>query len=439
MITISTEWLRRSWTAFVSDGSLDLLLSNWDKGDALTEATLGPASSASQVVAKLILGERKAPNARVVIRFSEMPDEPSQLDSDWFRAPGGKCFRAVGESSLSGIRAEVPVQIVDISSALDERRTGLLETTLLAEESVLVFGLGTGGIHVALELAKSGVGRFVLVDPDRLDVGNVSRHHAGVSFSGRRKVYVARDLILEKNPLARVAAYSEAVVPETRNWAEGLVRESRIVVCATDARPSKLLVNSICVEQNIPAVYGGAFRRAYGGQVLRVIPSASPCYQCFVMALPDAENEMEVASQEDAEQIAYSDRPVPIEPGLSLDVAPISLMVAKLALQELVKGKDSTLRVLERDFSAPWYLWVNRPEPGTAYADWPPLSDSMDEMTIMRWYGVTLEREASCPACGDFAGSRKDLADSSDESLPEFPGDRPWHGLQREPRQGHGT
>jgi hypothetical protein len=93
---------------------------------------------------------------------------------------------------------------------------------------------------------------------------------------------------------------------------------------------------------------------------------------------------------------------VAVEPGLSLDVLPIATMLAKLALLELLADKSSTLNVLRRDFDAPWYLWLNRPEPGTPYANWPPLSESSDEMTIHRWYGIYFERDEACPVCGNF-------------------------------------
>jgi hypothetical protein len=62
--------------------------------------------------------------------------------------------------------------------------------------------------------------------------------------------------------------------------------------------------------------------------------------------------------------------------------------------------------MLQRDFEAPWYLWLNRPEPGTQYATLPPLSDSSDEMTIQRWYGVYLDRDENCPACGNFLSAK---------------------------------
>ena len=241
-----------------------------------------------------------------------------------------------------------------------------------------------------------------MVDPDRLEMGNVSRHNAGISFVGRRKVAVAKDLIQETNPLAKVETHAVKAHHETRDLVDFVVRSSDLVVCATDSRPSKLFINELCIAANRTVIFGGAFRRAYGGQVLRVRPHESPCFHCFVLTLPETEADREISSQEDADAIAYSDTPVPIEPGLSMDVAPIANMVSKLALQELIVGKESTLHILDKDFDASWYFWINRPEPNTMYSSFPPLSESSDEMTILRWYGVYLDRDPSCPACGDF-------------------------------------
>lgn len=133
-----------------------------------------------------------------------------------------------------------------------------------------------------------------------------------------------------------------------------------------------------------------------------LLPRESACYHCFVLAVPDKEADQEVSSEDNAQDIAYSDRPVPVEPGLSMDVLPIALMVSKLALQELIKGKQSTLHVLDGNFGASWYFWINRPEPKTDYASLAPLSESIDEMTILRWYGVHLDKNEGCPTCGNF-------------------------------------
>jgi molybdopterin/thiamine biosynthesis adenylyltransferase len=225
------------------------------------------------------------------------------------------------------------------------------------------------------------------------------RHPGGISQVGRSKVNVVRDLILEKNPNATVDVKPLHLSYETADAIGALVREADIVICGTDNRQSKLLVNSLCVQADVPAIYGGAFRRAYGGQILRVRPKHSPCHQCFVAAMPDEAADVEVSSEADASDIAYSDRPVAVEPGLSIDVLPIATMLAKLALLELVADQTSSLNSLKRDFDAPWYLWINRPEPGTPYATWPPLSESSDEMTINRWYGIYFDRDEACPVC----------------------------------------
>jgi molybdopterin/thiamine biosynthesis adenylyltransferase len=273
---------------------------------------------------------------------------------------------------------------------------------VLDDRSVVCFGLGTGGAYAAIELAKCGVRRFALVDPDRLSVGNVVRHPGGISQVGRHKVKVIRDAILEKNPAAQVSVHSFAATSENLEVIRTIIRGTNLVICGTDNRPSKLLINQLCIEENVAAIYGGAFRRAYGGQVLRVRPRASPCQQCFISAMPDEAADVEISSPTEADAVAYSDRPVAVEPGLSLDVLPIANFLTKLALIELLEGKPTSLDILHRDFDAPWYLWLNRPEPGTQYAGWPPLSESSDEMTINRWYGVYLERDPACPACGDF-------------------------------------
>ena len=398
--TLSSAWLRQNWPGLLAEGGLACRFSSWDDGDAFTQYELGPLPAGTVVEGFISLAGQDSSTSGAAIRIGLNPIGKVGNNPSEFLAPDGSAYRASGtmEKSADAINAV----FADVQPELSARRAGILETTILADKSVLFIGLGTGGAHAAVELAKCGVGRFALVDRDRLSAGNVVRHPGGISQVGRRKVNVVKDLILDKNPDATITTHSVDLDFTTKEELRNLVAESSVVVCGTDNRQSKLLVNQLCVEANVPAIYGGAFRRAYGGQVLRVRPKVSPCQQCFVAAMPEEAANVEISSASDAADIAYSDQPVAVEPGLSLDVLPIANMVAKLALAELLSDKPSTLRILERDYDAPWYLWLNRPEPGTPYSDWPPLSESSDEMTINRWYGIYFDRDAQCPACGDF-------------------------------------
>ena len=109
------------------------------------------------------------------------------------------------------------------------------------------------------------------------------------------------DLIREKNPVAEVSAHPVAMGYENREAIKQLVEQADVVICGTDNRPSKLLINQLCIEAGVVAMYGGAFRRAYGGQVLRVRPKQSPCHQCFVATMPEESSDVEISSAADAD------------------------------------------------------------------------------------------------------------------------------------------
>ncbi len=426
VVTLSSRWLREHWQQVKRGGCMPLTLSAWDNGDARTQIELCVQPSCSLDSAAILLNEKVNPPAGTQVHIILTPADAPVYDAATFAAPDGTFHQAGCWRLVDGVKQVIDICFADVQPELATRRAGILESTILQDKIVLFIGLGTGGAHAAIELAKCGVGQFILVDRDRLSVGNVVRHPGGISQVGRYKVNVVRDLIFEKNPDAQVSTHPMSLEYDNQEVIRDLVSKADVVVCGTDSRASKLLVNQLCVEEGVVAVYGGAFRRAYGGQVLRVRPKKSPCHQCFVAAMPDEASDVEVSSSADADAVAYSDRPVAVEPGLSLDVLPIANMVAKLALLELLADKQTSLNILNRDFDAPWYLWLNRPEPGTPYATWPPLSESSDEMTIHRWYGIYFDRDTECPACGNFLSSIAgnyglDLA--SLKELPSLPGE----------------
>ena len=77
--------------------------------------------------------------------------------------------------------------------------------------------------------------------------------------------------------------------------------------------------------------------------------------------------------------------------------------------------------IFHKDFLANWYFWINRPEPGTIYASWPSLSDEAKEMTILRWYGVSFDKDDACPTCGNFERALREQyqLEPNENSQPE--------------------
>jgi hypothetical protein len=89
-------------------------------------------------------------------------------------------FIQVGTHELSltlerGVPGTFDVTVVRGREEMDSRRTDTV-TGGLGEKAVVLIGAGSLGSMIGLLLAEAGVGRFTVVDHDRLDGSSLSRH-----------------------------------------------------------------------------------------------------------------------------------------------------------------------------------------------------------------------------------------------------------------------
>ena len=309
----------------------------------------------------------------------------------------------------AGVVEHCEVMGVPRRSELFSRARGLLETDLLAHKRVAVVGLGSGGSPVAVDLARSGVGSFVLIDPDRLELANVSRHVCGVSDLGRLKVNAVRDAIHERNPHAEVLTHAVDVNADPAATLE-LLRDADLIIAATDGPRSRTNLNAAALELGIPALFGRALTRAAGGDVLRVRPGQGPCLACVFAAggLKSEDEEVSSLTQAVRDAPAYAlpgDLGARVHPGLTTDIAPIANMMARLALLELSRGTSAGIAATDGDLAADFYIWANRRE--RTYAGWQAMGFRADRLSVLRWYGVRTSRLPGCMQCGEsVAGAR---------------------------------
>lgn len=86
------------------------------------------------------------------------------------------------------------------------------EQERLASTHVGIIGMGGVGGQYAEVLARLGVGRFTLCDPDRFSIENTNRQNeCKTSNYGRNKAEVMRELILDINPSAKVTIIPNAM------------------------------------------------------------------------------------------------------------------------------------------------------------------------------------------------------------------------------------
>ena len=123
----------------------------------------------------------------------------------------------------------------------------------LARSTVTVFGVGGVGSFAAEALVRSGVGRVILVDYDRICVTNVNRQlHAQKGTLGKPKVVVMAERLRLINPDATIEARAEFYSAETS--ARLLVPEPDVVIDAIDNMAAKMHLIATCLSGRLRCV-----------------------------------------------------------------------------------------------------------------------------------------------------------------------------------------
>ena len=293
------------------------------------------------------------------------------------------------------------VNYIPARDELYSRNKGILELNILESKTVAIVGLGSFGSQIAIELAKAGVGHFKLLDFDRVELHNLARHTCTASELGRLKTDAIADAVLGKNPYAQVEKFP-VDINKNLSLLDAVVRESDLVIVATDNNTSRFNINDALVRHGRVGIYGRAITRAEGGDVFRYRPGG-PCYTCLVgNGTFSGEEEItnEASARRNGQIPAYmsaADAQTVVQVGLSADIQPLCNLMVKLALVELSRGAHSGITSLEQELVYDYYLWANRRE--RKYANWHALPGAGPMPTILRWYGARIERNTHCVAC----------------------------------------
>jgi tRNA A37 threonylcarbamoyladenosine dehydratase len=123
----------------------------------------------------------------------------------------------------------------------------------LARATVTVFGVGGVGSAAAEALVRTGVGRVILVDYDRICVTNVNRQlHAMKGTLGKPKAQVMAERLRLVNPDAQIEPRAEFYGAETS--ARLLVPEPDVVIDAIDNMAAKMHLIATCVRERLRCV-----------------------------------------------------------------------------------------------------------------------------------------------------------------------------------------
>jgi len=136
-------------------------------------------------------------------------------------------------------------------------------------------------------------------------------------------------------------------------------------------------------------VYGAAYNRAFGGDVFRAVPPDGACYECFHAAAAGLFADQPTAAQDFSPGYADPSRMADLvaEPGLAMDIGVIALLVARVSLMVLLRGRTTL-----PDLPTNWLLFGNR-------AEWifrHPLESLF----------VEVPKRPDCPICNPYESQR---------------------------------
>ncbi|NPV52827.1 MAG: tRNA threonylcarbamoyladenosine dehydratase [Firmicutes bacterium] len=124
---------------------------------------------------------------------------------------------------------------------------------LLGRSRVVVIGLGGVGSFATEALARAGIGHFVLIDFDDVDITNVNRQlHAFPDTVGLSKVELMRERVLRINPQADVIALKRFVSGDDAG--EILAEPCDYVVDACDTVSVKVAFAVCCARLGVPII-----------------------------------------------------------------------------------------------------------------------------------------------------------------------------------------
>lgn len=123
----------------------------------------------------------------------------------------------------------------------------------LRGSTVAVLGIGGVGGIAAEALARSGVGRIILIDKDVVDITNINRQiHALTTTVGQPKAELMRDRIKLINPDCDAVALRMFYTEET--YEEVFKYPLDYVVDASDTISYKIHLIKQCLERGIPII-----------------------------------------------------------------------------------------------------------------------------------------------------------------------------------------
>lgn len=154
----------------------------------------------------------------------------------------------------------------------------------ISTKHVLVVGAGALGAGNAEALVRAGVGKLTIADRDYVEWSNLQRQQLYTekdAWDRLPKAIAAMNHLKEINSEVEVEPHIMDVGPIDLLR---LTKDVDLIIDATDNFDTRLMINDVSIQKEIPWIYGGC-AGSYG-ITHTFIPGMTPCLTCMMETIP---------------------------------------------------------------------------------------------------------------------------------------------------------
>lgn len=206
-----------------------------------------------------------------------------------------------------------------LTQSLVSRNSGLLESDWMKDAVAIISGCGSVGSLIAYQMARSGVGNIVLIDPDNLEIHNISRHQLNLADIGRKKVDAVAEKLKLINPNIVVKTFAKSFQEVPLSCYVECIREKEkaIFIGACDNRVGNANVCNLAADFGVAFAAIGFLPRAWGTEIFTMLPGELDYETVFEKQIRQAvirerSNHLYL-DEEDRYEVTF-------EPGLDIDI-----------------------------------------------------------------------------------------------------------------------
>jgi molybdopterin/thiamine biosynthesis adenylyltransferase len=209
----------------------------------------------------------------------------------------------------------------------------------LKKKKIGLVGLGAIGSVIAAELARSGIGEFILIDYDKLEIQNIGRHDLTLRDIDKYKVNGVKEKLLDINPMIECQDYSFDVLDDYSFNLYNLV-SCDLVISTMDNQEAKYAIDSTLIPFGKKILFAGAYYNSVAGFVL-VSDKKMGCFKCITQHM---DNMADSGVIPDFSKMVPAETEyncgLPTFPGGSINTHTVSLLTARIALDILLGKRE---------------------------------------------------------------------------------------------------